>query len=554
MAIDTTYYLKPGETIDAYNSRISTYNASKTGTATPTASTSPTTSAIPMSGGYIAQPAPSPVTTLSSTQGQTLVNTNTQNLQKLETPYTTAPTATPSVNVDSTTGARTLDAATYDQNPLYLKPGESPDQYNTRIAALRNPTGSPAVQSIVDSVNSAIGGGNLTSEQVAGLKQVQGIQDMITTAAAKARLAMESGDYSSMDSYVKQAQAAQQQYTDMLTKYFSDIAPLRQKAADLLTPSAREQALASSLADIRNQEAQFKLQTEEDKFNEFGGQTLGFAGGRAAEIDRKAQFKLSRMALDENNLLTQLGLEQEARKMQSESIDRQLGYLSDDFDLQQKVQDRLQQMEEDFFTKANELKGDAKSTLGTILDNLQGVDPSTLSPDSQKNLEQLAAQAGLPFDLVLQGMQTAYLKSVAENAAKTTDQKLIEVSGGSTLYDPNTGKAIYTAPKVAAPGSGGGDSGGGGTPQPSSADIKSLKDALSASKFEGAEADGKYADPNLYLANYNSWVDSGGDPEEFFRLFPPSTYINPDNTWLPDEIMKFTKKTTSSGGSDNPFE
>ena len=85
----------------------------------------------------------------------------------------------------------------------------------------------------------------------------------------------------------------------------------------------------------------------------------------------------------------------------------------------------------------------------------------------------------------------------------------------------------------------------------STVNISSLKKALDASKFAGAEADGKYADPNLYLANYNSWIKSGGSEAEFFKNFPPATYINPDNTFLPENIMKFTKKTTSTNTSNS---
>lgn len=79
-----------------------------------------------------------------------------------------------------------------------------------------------------------------------------------------------------------------------------------------------------------------------------------------------------------------------------------------------------------------------------------------------------------------------------------------------------------------------------GTPPGSnSSSITTLKTALNASKFQGAEADGRYADPNLYLQNYQSWLSGGGSAEEFFRNFPPATYINPANTRLPREIMQF---------------
>lgn len=109
------------------------------------------------------------------------------------------------------------------------------------------------------------------------------------------------------------------------------------------------------------------------------------------------------------------------------------------------------------------------------------------------------------------------------------------------LVDTATEQANKLALQVAKPPSG-----------TSSSSITQLKNALNASKFQGPEADGKYADPNLYLQNYQSWIQSGGSAEEFFRNFPPSTYINPANTWLPAEIMQFVKKEES--GLSNPFQ
>lgn len=88
------------------------------------------------------------------------------------------------------------------------------------------------------------------------------------------------------------------------------------------------------------------------------------------------------------------------------------------------------------------------------------------------------------------------------------------------------------------------------------ASVTALKNALNASKFAGPEADGKYADPTLYLQNYQDWTNKGGSAETFFKAFPPATYINPENTWLPPEIMKFVPKPKASttSGIPNPFK
>jgi hypothetical protein len=94
-------------------------------------------------------------------------------------------------------------------------------------------------------------------------------------------------------------------------------------------------------------------------------------------------------------------------------------------------------------------------------------------------------------------------------------------------------------------GTGGGGTGGGTSGGVPTSEVTQGKAALQASKFAGAEADGKYADPNLYLKYYQGWRGSGGTPESFFKAFPPATYINPANKSLPPEIMKFVKTTTT---------
>lgn len=135
------------------------------------------------------------------------------------------------------------------------------------------------------------------------------------------------------------------------------------------------------------------------------------------------------------------------------------------------------------------------------------------------------------------------LTGKAAAAAADGTKILGSASTGYFSYDPATGKTTpVSAPAGGGSGTGGsGGSDGGGTVTISSAQKSSLVAALNASKYAGAEADGQYADPNLYLANYNSFIQAGGDPSAFFAAFPPKTYINPANTFLPAEIMKYVR-------------
>jgi hypothetical protein len=137
------------------------------------------------------------------------------------------------------------------------------------------------------------------------------------------------------------------------------------------------------------------------------------------------------------------------------------------------------------------------------------------------------------------------LASITQQLKPKADTQVVEVGGRKVLIDTQTGATVRDL---------GASSSGTQSSKLSSTIVTQLKNALNESKFAGAEADGKYADPNLYLQNYESYLEHGGSAEEFFRNFPPATYINPSNTWLPPEIMQFTKKTESSAGFENPFK
>lgn len=72
---------------------------------------------------------------------------------------------------------------------------------------------------------------------------------------------------------------------------------------------------------------------------------------------------------------------------------------------------------------------------------------------------------------------------------------------------------------------------------------------LEASRNQGPEADGVYADPNVYSSLYKAWVDNGGLLKDFLAKFPPKLYVNPANTFLPPYLMP----PKAAGGIVNPF-
>lgn len=372
-------------------------------------------------------PAPTkPVTLLSSATGADIVGKNKETLSNIEQSITIPQGATLS-GLANKYGTSVQDIMKNNPNI------KDPDVIQAG-ASLRLPltvSGSPATSKMAADINTATQNG-MTPDERTGLRNLQSSQDAVTTAAAKARAALDAKDYTSMDYWTNKATADRQQYEKQLSDYYEQTKTLRQRVTENLTPSEKEQQLQQQVVDIRGQAEAFKLRTEEDKFREYEGQTLGFAGGRASEIDLRASFKNQEFALKEKNLLLSLGLEQSAREMEGKSIEQQLGYLADDLELQQKVQEKITASEEKVFERADTLQKEQKDTLIKLLDGMQGVDPSTLPPETRKQLEDMAARAGLPFDLVETALKTQHDKQVFDEAMKRAAEKRLSDTSNKT--------------------------------------------------------------------------------------------------------------------------
>lgn len=68
---------------------------------------------------------------------------------------------------------------------------------------------------------------------------------------------------------------------------------------------------------------------------------------------------------------------------------------------------------------------------------------------------------------------------------------------------------------------------------------------LEQSKDIGAEADGQYSDPAVYLQAFNDWVAKGGTIKDFKLVFPPADYINPANNTIDIQFRTTPKKSAA---------
>lgn len=204
------------------------------------------------------------------------------------------------------------------------------------------------------------------------------------------------------------------------TDFNTMLAEIQVKQAELLklmVPGADEQATKAQINDIKAQvektltELSMGLNNVEDQ-----PIAMQFITGQQASIQRSAEAKLQNLARIETNLLNELGLEQEARQVQASVAQTQLGYLQTNLDTAFKVKQMLQQEEDSIFNRTRALKQDAQSALSTILETMKGIDETDMTSSQQKQLQDMAISAGIPYSLLTAGLSAVKKQMMAETA------------------------------------------------------------------------------------------------------------------------------------------
>ncbi len=80
-------------------------------------------------------------------------------------------------------------------------------------------------------------------------------------------------------------------------------------------------------------------------------------------------------------------------------------------------------------------------------------------------------------------------------------------------------------------------------------DVQEDKSALEASR--GAD---HFVDPTIYEKLYKAWISAGGLLADFLAVYPPKTYVNPENDWLPVFLRPAGKSTTTSSGGKTTID
>ncbi len=373
----------------------------------------------------------SPVTILSSQQGQTINQQNENQLSNLNQ-YVVKPGDTLS-KIATSQGVQTSDISGFKSgDPNLIYPGE----------VLSFGGGTPATQSMVQDVNNAAKSGVTDPAKLAELQKAEAD---VKTALAAAETAKNQNDPNALDYWMKKANDMVESYKQGLQDYLKSTADLRAQRAALAVPGAKEMELTKQAASIKTEIDQIKVANEKSKFQEFRGQTNAFAVGRGNEKDVYTNFQLMERGIALNGVLAELGIETAQRGASLDSVKAQLSDLKDDYTLQTQITDKISSLEDSIVARAQQLSTQSQNQLSSMLDLLKGVNPSDLTSDMQIKLQGLAQSAGIPIDLITQALKTQYQRETFDNALKLAQEQRLEQqakNGGSLTEAERKAQAV----------------------------------------------------------------------------------------------------------------
>lgn len=291
-------------------------------------------------------------------------------------------------------------------------------------------TTNPAQNTIVSNINNTIN--SLTPEQrqtaLSGaiselLSRVNQSSDQELSFTSKAREAEQEGDYYALNQATKKLQESQKQRLDDLQALQEETSKLRTQYMDTLTPTAEETTLATSIADFQEQMKNYSLDTQKLVYGLEGqgrGIVSGLVAGQQAKLQQQRALEYQSMAAKESNLLTRLGLLQDARKAQQTALSTGISMLEADNELSNKIRDAIDSQNQAVIDSVSKMSTTAKDTLTLILKQFEGLDFESLPEESIRSIQALAEKAGIDIGIIQAGLKAVKDQQDFDNALKTS--------------------------------------------------------------------------------------------------------------------------------------
>jgi len=165
------------------------------------------------------------------------------------------------------------------------------------------------------------------------------------------------------------------------------------------------------LADMRNR-AQEGIQDIKDQ-----AIPMKFITGQAKSVEARA-------GIEEDRLLTRLGLEQDAQKLKSDIAGKKYDFALDNQELAVEAEARINEQKQNVLDQARLLSNDSRNRLADILDMFpDGIDTNNLTSEDKAELERMAIASGFKADLIFKGLDNMYDESELKRIQDTKGEE-----------------------------------------------------------------------------------------------------------------------------------
>ena len=304
-----------------------------------------------------------------------------------------------------------------------------PPQSNTQAPQLNLPTISttnPALKQLINTANTSLSdyiskGGVITPDIQDRINKINDFETQKISSVASARNSANNKNAIDLNSYLNSAYKSQEGQQIGLKDLLDELKTARTSYLESIKPPQAELDLETKLNTLRTERKLLPLELRQEGISAPG------ISGRQIEDERVR-------AIQEQNLLLELGLKQKAREFETTAKEKQIGFISDDIKLVNQIQERLDAKEKLLLEQARSLRNDSIDALSSITKSFTGLAWEDLDPQTQADLVNTAKQFGLPINMVMDSLKVAKQQQVFDNAIKL---KSSQKTDGLTDYQLN---------------------------------------------------------------------------------------------------------------------
>lgn len=249
-------------------------------------------------------------------------------------------------------------------------------------------------------------GGTLSPESEALIRQINNAELNKAAALAKASTAAEKGDAKETREAMAEADKAESEQQDRIKELTEEMKAAREAFLETLKPSEREIELKRKLNTLRTERQLLPLELRQ--------QGISAAGIKAGQIEDERV-----RAIQEQNLLLELGLEQEARQAEQKFAETKLGFIEDDIETQIKIEEAIREQEQAVVDEARKLRKEALNAMNDIVSSLEGLAWEDLDAETQAEVLEMAQSFGIPINTLASALKVAKQQKVLDNSRKS---------------------------------------------------------------------------------------------------------------------------------------